>query len=589
MRWRTEAVRWLARRCGATCLSTSRERGAASDPENLHAAGNAGKPPPPLRGRVGEGGSPTGCHRLRLSLTPHRLAIGTIALAVFASLAGVALHLATGPAVAGAGQALLSPYILRVTGFTVLQAGLSTVLALLFGAATGLALFRCRALRSARAIEQLFALPLAIPALVAVLGIVTVWGANGVLARGFAATGMSPPWGSIYGLGGILLAHTFFNLPLVARVTAQALERVPDESWRLAAMLSLTRPGVFRHVEWPVVRAALPGVAGLVFLLCLTSFTIALTLGGGPATTTIEVALYQALRFDFDLALAVKLAALELAIAVGALLVLQRALVPAEIGAAPVRARAGPVGRRGWSGIDVAVVALAGLFVAAPVAAIVIAGAAALSMQLTADPAVWRALATSLAVGIAAAAIALVLGTAIATRRDRSGRRGWPLLLASLTLAFPPMLLGAGWFLLLVPLGDPARFAALAVVLANGLIAIPYVVRTLDGPIRQSRGVHDRLAANLGIAGWNRLRLIEWPVLRRPLAAALLMAMLVSLGDFGTVALFGNENFVTLPALLYQRMGNYRSADAAALALLLLVLALALTTAAGRLARERAA
>ena len=48
------------------------------------------------------------------------------------------------------------------------------------------------------------------------------------------------------------------------------------------------------------MRAALPGVAGLIFMLCMTSFTIVLTLGGGPAATTLEVAIYQSLRFDFD-------------------------------------------------------------------------------------------------------------------------------------------------------------------------------------------------------------------------------------------------------------------------------------------------
>ena len=56
-----------------------------------------------------------------------------------------------------------------------------------------------------------------------------------------------------------------------------------------------------------MLRAALPGVAGLVFMLCVTSFTIVLTLGGGPAATTLEVAIYQALRFDFDPARAVAL------------------------------------------------------------------------------------------------------------------------------------------------------------------------------------------------------------------------------------------------------------------------------------------
>jgi thiamine transport system permease protein len=44
-----------------------------------------------------------------------------------------------------------------------------------------------------------------------------------------------------------------------------------------------------------MLRAVLPGAVLLVFLLCMTSFAVALTLGGGPRATTVELAIYQAL------------------------------------------------------------------------------------------------------------------------------------------------------------------------------------------------------------------------------------------------------------------------------------------------------
>ena len=50
----------------------------------------------------------------------------------------------------------------------------------------------------------------------------------------------------------------------------------------------------------------------LVFMLCLTSFAVVLTLGGGPKSTTLEVAIYQSLRFDFEPTRAVVLALLQL-------------------------------------------------------------------------------------------------------------------------------------------------------------------------------------------------------------------------------------------------------------------------------------
>ena len=50
------------------------------------------------------------------------------------------------------------------------------------------------------------------------------------------------------------------------------------------------------------------------------------------------------------------------------------------------------------------------------------------------------------------------------------------------------------------------------------------------------------------------------------------------IGDFGAVALFGNEQFRTLPFYLYQQIGSYRSQDGAVTALLLLLLCFLLFT-----------
>jgi len=56
-------------------------------------------------------------------------------------------------------------------------------------------------------------------------------------------------------------------------------------------------------------------------------------------------------------------------------------------------------------------------------------------------------------------------------------------------------------------------------------------------------------------------------------------AMALSLGDLGAVALFGSDSFVTLPWLVYSRMGSYRTNDADGLALILGVVCLLLTIA----------
>ena len=69
-----------------------------------------------------------------------------------------------------------------------------------------------------------------------------------------------------------------------------------------------------------------------------------------------------------------------------------------------------------------------------------------------------------------------------------------------------------------------------------------------SGRRAQRRERHDRLCQSLRISGWHRLRLIDWPLLRRPLLTALAFAMALSLGDLGVIALFGSDAVVD-PAL----------------------------------------
>lgn len=86
------------------------------------------------------------------------------------------------------------------------------------------------------------------------------------------------------------------------------------------------------------------------------------------------------------------------------------------------------------------------------------------------------------------------------------------------------------------------------------------------------------LCQSLGIEGFNRLKVIELRALRAPLAQALAFACVLSIGDFGVVALFGNDDFRTLPFYLYQQIGAYRTQDGAVTALILLLLCFLLFT-----------
>lgn len=504
---------------------------------------------------------------------------------LFVGLAAAALLAQSGE---GGANGLFDAYIWRVTRFTLLQAGLSTSLSILFAIPVARALARRTSFPGRIWMLRLMALPLGLPALVAALGLIEVWGRQGLLNTALAATGLQQPIG-IYGLFGILLAHVFFNMPLAARLMLAGLERIPGEYWRSSANLGMGSSAVFRFVEWPAIRGLLPGIAGLIFMLCATSFTLVLTLGGGPAASTIEVAIYQALRFDFDPPRAIALSGLQVVLT-GTLLVAMKLLAPPpEEGAT-----SGRMTRRfdGLSSVsrlaDGAWLMLALLFVGLPFAAIAMSGMQADLARLAGEPAVHRALATSIAIALPSAIISVGMAALmIRTQRLLLARRrgGMPdRLLAgaigastSFILLAPPVVLGAGWFLLLRPFGDVARFAPFVVIAINALMALPFVHRVLAPAMATHAARTGRLAASLGVGGFHRLRWIDWPGLRKPLLMAFSFALALSLGDLGAVALFGSQDLATLPWLLYSRMGSYRTADAAGLALLLGLICLVLT------------
>ena len=85
---------------------------------------------------------------------------------------------------------------------------------------------------------------------------------------------------------------------------------------------------------------------------------------------------------------------------------------------------------------------------------------------------------------------------------------------------------------------------------------------------------YNRLAQSLAVTGLSRLRLVEYPLIRPELAYVASLAFCMSLGDLGVIALFGSQDFVTLPWLLYQKMGSYRTDEAAGVALVTLSLTL---------------
>lgn len=517
------------------------------------------------------------------------ISAGAVALAALAAFCLLAFAMLFSSGVQSSWPPL--SYLIHIFLFTIAQAVLSTVLSVVPVVPVALAMARRSDFPGRQLIVALMILPLGLPVLPAVFGLLEIWGRTGLVNDVGNSLGFSGKL-SIYGLQGILLAHVFFNMPLAARLLLKALERVPRDEWRLAASLGLPRISLFRLVEWPAMLRVIPGIAGLIFMLCVTSFTVVLTLGGGPANSTLEVAIYQALKFEFDPPRAMILTAAQLVLTASVFWLLSRFPDPEED-------RRGAAGRpfrpdstsRGAQVRDIAIIALFLALTALPVMAIVVAGLQSDLAALVARPAFWKALRTSLALAFAAGLLATAVtyliarAGASATALGATGARH-VFRLPEFMLLIPPLALGSGWFLILHRLDLAGGAGPVLVVLVNMCMALPFAARVVAPEMTTHLKRTGRLAASLGITGLARFRLIDWPVLRGPLFTAFAFAAALSLGDLGAVALFGSDDFLTLPSLLYASLGSYRSTDAAGLSLILGVVCLILTLPSVRIDRQ---
>ncbi|MEA3292721.1 MAG: thiamine/thiamine pyrophosphate ABC transporter permease, partial [Pseudomonadota bacterium] len=480
---------------------------------------------------------------------------GVLALLAVAAAVGAALLGLAGEA--GALQpleVLRDPYILRVVRFTLWQAVLSTLLSVGLAIPLARALARRGQFPGRAALLQLASLSLVIPTMVAVFGIVAIHGRSGWVNQLLEGMGFDGRY-YLYGLTGILLAHLFFNLPLAARIFLQGLQGLPPETWRLASHFGMRSGHIFRHIEWPLLRTLIPGAAGIIFMLCFTSFAIVLTLGGGPRASTLEVAIYQAIRFDFDLARAVALSLIQLALCLGLAALISRFSAPfglqfSDSGPLPRPDRRQP----GALLVDTAVILAAALFLLAPLLAV---GAAAVSPGVgdTFNSAAFRhSLTTSILIALAAGLLAIGLAlpvAALVTRlrldRDANTLAGLAETFSLLALVVPPITLGTGLFLVLRSHADIFSVGVYLVIIVNALMALPFAVRILAPPLTQVARHSDRLCDSLGVRGWHRWRHIYLPNLRRPLGFALALAATLSAGDMGVIALFGTQDLTTLP------------------------------------------
>lgn len=459
--------------------------------------------------------------------------------------------------------------------FTLWQALLSTLLTLVvaFPAAALVGRFR---FRGRQAFLAALTVPFVMPTVVVGAAFLALLGPDGPLGIDLRRT-----------VPAILIAHVFYNYAVVVRTVGGRWANLDPATIEAARTLGAGPWQAFRTVTLPQLAPSIRAAASIVFLFTFTSFGVVLLLGGF-GLATIEVLIFREATVNLDLAVAAALALLQLVGVAGALIayrargpVAQHAVRRSSAALVPLRGRA-----------NVALAALVALtsaaLLAVPLATLVVrsltvggrAGlenftrlAGASRGAIIAAP--WRAVLTSIQIGLAATAISLVVGLLLALAiAHRPGRLAAGLdTLVMLPLGTSAVTVGFG-FLVAFDWPVDLRTSPLLLPLAHALIAVPFVVRTTLPVLRTIRTRLRQAATVLGASPRRVIQTVDIPIVSRAAMVGAGFAFAISMGEFGATAFLVRPDRPTLTTAIFRllsRPGDASFGQAMALSVVLML------------------
>lgn len=466
-------------------------------------------------------------------------------------------------------QAIATENILlaaRVLGFTFYQAALSTLLTLLLGLPSAY-LFARYDFRGKSVLRALTAVPFMLPTVVVASSFSAIFGPRGLSSFLFPNSSfiLHP---SPFTL--ILLAHVFYNTTIIIRVVGNALSSLDPKLEHAARSLGADMFRVWWNVIMPLLRPSLFAASLLVFLFDFSSFGVILLLGGSQYAT-LEVEIYlRVLRLP-NLPLAALLSVIQLICTVIFSLIYSYFSSRSTVQLNPRSTATKPKTLRQRVFVASLVFLLSSFFLL-PLSALPFRSLFRLEADrgergeiqygFTTDyyselfinrrgsvfyvPPIQATL-NSLGYAGATVVISLLLGFPAAfalARPTRLERILDPVIM--LPLGSSAVMLGLGF---IISYGKYLT-SPLLVPFAHTLVALPFVIRTLQPAIASIPQRLRQAASSLGASPWNVWKNIDFPILRRATLAAATFAFTISLGEFGATLLISRPEYPTIPVAI---------------------------------------
>lgn len=475
-------------------------------------------------------------------------------------------------------------YIQRIISFTIYQSLLSALLSMIIALPLALTVRKYLEYRIIRFALSLAWLSFVLPVIIGVFAIIKLHGVSGWFSDISVLFGYEK-LEYIYGMNGILIAHIFFNVPFATRIILFSLNTIPDELLRVTIQNNFSRWNTFTVIEWPAIRYNLFVTAAIIFSLCFTSFVVVLILGGGPKYSIIEVALYYALKIEFNINRAVSLGIIQMIIASCIVLIILSFTKSFKIEPyTKLKLKNPSIITKKAIVIDSIMLIVALFIFLLPIFALIVSCITAISYEnIFANQGLHNSIYWTLVLGLSSGIVAIIISMMLLITIRKlviTHQMKWLAnlleLSGNLILILPPILLGTGIFLSLRNVYNVQEIAPYIIVAINSLTVIPFTLRIIGPEYLRVSYMYDKLFNAHNIQGTTRLLRYELPILRGALATAFAVAATLSMGDLGLISLFGSTEIRTLPLYIYQSMGSYRMDNASAGIFILLALVLSI-------------
>ncbi len=470
--------------------------------------------------------------------------------------------------------------IWRPLRFTFFQAGLSTLLTMLLGLPSAYVFARFT-FPGKKLLRVLATLPFILPTVVVAAGFNAFLGPRGLvnaaLMNWFDLS--TPPVQFMNTLGAILVAHVFYNVSVVIRVVGSAWAQMNTRQEQAARMLGASAWRTLWEVTLPLLKNAIFGAALLVFLFDFTSFGVILMLGG-PKFATLEVEIYLQAMHMLNLPAAGLLSAIQLGMTLILTVLSSRLhtrrdtkMMPLLHNEAVRRPRT-----QGEKLLVGGIVVILVLLLVLPTGSLAVRSVTRLdaargergpvTTALTLD--YYRELFTnsrgslfyvppmqaarnSLLYAGATVLLSLVLGLLVTyalARQTRANRIMEPLLM--LPLGASAVTLGLGFILAYNRPPLQILSSPLLIPIAHSLVALPFVVRTLQPALVSIPDSLRQAAASMGASPLQVWREVDFPIMARAALVSAIFAFTISLGEFGATSFLSRPEYPTLPVAIFR-------------------------------------